>query len=153
MYKISRKFNTSYSVVEILPCFSISIFQSWFLTISPCRSQFQRALSEQVLYLTQLLSPSLLLLCHAPHHTNKRHLLLLFDLIYSVLNPEEEKQDGHPSSSPSSPVVVHLSSQSLCRVLQALLSHYFSMMKMAALSILKSETLFINCTHATVDLG
>ena len=122
------------------------------------RSQFQSALSEQVLYLTQLLSPSLLLLCHTPHDTNKRHLLLLFDLIYSVLSPQlqEEKQNGRHSSSslsssPSaagSPVAVRLSSQSLCHVLQALLSHYFSMMKMAALSILKSKTLFISTyTH------
>ena len=118
-----------------------------YCLINFLRSQFQSALSEQVLYLTQLLSPSLLLLYHTPQDTNKRHLLLLFDLIYSVLNPQEGKQNGHPSSSssPASPqVVVRLSSQSLCRVLQALLSHYFSMMKMAALSILKSKTLLVN---------
>ena len=107
----------------------------------PLRSQFQRALSEQVLYLTQLLSPSLLLLCHAPQDTNQRYPLLLFDLIYTVVNPQVLDENGRPSSS--SQAVVRLSSQSLCRVLQALLSHYFSMMKMAAISILKSKTLFI----------
>lgn len=125
-----------------------------YCLINFLRSQFQSALSEQVLYLTQLLSPSLLLLYHIPQDTNKRHLLLLFDLIYSVLNPQEGKQNGRPSpsSSPASPqVVVRLSSQSLCRVLQALLSHYFSMMKMAALSILKSTTLLVNAYNENLN--
>ena len=102
------------------------------------RSQFHSALSEQLLHLTQLLAPSLLLLFNGSQDTNKRQLLFLFDLIYSILNPE----DGDLS-----PTLVHLSSQSLCRVLQALLSHYFTMMKMAALSILKSKTLLITRLH------
>lgn len=111
------------------------------------RSQFQSALSEQLLCLTQLLPPSLLLLSSGGHHeTNNKQLLHLFDLIYAVLNPEGENDEtsSSSSSSSSSPLpIIRLSSQSLFRVLQALLSHYFSLMKMAALSILKSKILFI----------
>ena len=102
------------------------------------RRQFQEALSEQLLYLTQLLSPSLLLLFNGSLTSNKRQLLSLFDLIYSVLNP-----GAGDSVSSSSSSLVHLSSQSLCRVLQALLSHYFSLKKMAAIAILKSKTLLV----------
>ena len=115
---------------------SLSAFVCFLLI--PRRCQFQEALSEQLLYLTQLLSPSLLLLFDGSLDSNKRQLLSLFDLIYSVLHPENED-----NVSPSSSTLVRLSSQSLCRVLQALLSHYISLMKMAAITILKGKTLFI----------
>ena len=111
-------------------------FLPLFLLLLLLRRQFQEALSEQLLYLTQLLSPSLLLLFNGSLTSNKRQLLSLFDLIYSVLNPG-------PGDSPSSSCLVRLSSQSLCRVLQALLSHHFSLMKMAAIAILKSKTLLV----------
>ena len=113
-----------------------------FVFLMFLRSQFWSALSEQLLCLTQLLAPSLLLLFNGCHETNNKQLLHLFDLIYAVLSPEGENAEISSSSSSSSlPPAIHLSSQSLCRVLQALLSHYFSLMKMAALSILKSKIL------------
>ena len=114
-----------------------------------CRCQFLCALSEQLLYLTQLLAPSLLLVFNGCQDTNRRQLLSLFDLIYSILNQEGENGGSSSSSSSSSSStsggVLRLSSQSLFRVLQALLSHYISMIKMAALSILKGKPLLINC--------
>ena len=119
-----------------------------FVFLLLLRSQFQSALSEQLLCLTQLLAPSLLLLSNGCHATNRKQLLHLFDLIYIVLNPEGENDRTSSSSSStcsssSLPPIIRLSSQSLCRVLQTLLSHYFSLMKMAALSILKSKIPFI----------
>ncbi len=103
--------------------------RSWF---SCCvRSQFGRGLLEQLLPLTQLLSQAVQPSSSAAASTDQ--LLLMLELMRSVLEQkwaEPEEGRGHL-----------VSPQSRGRVLQALITEYFTLVKILAQSLKKGDRL------------
>ena len=104
-------------------------------SLSPsCRTHFSQCLQEQVLPLAQLLVLAL------PRATLSTELVATFDLLRLVLEPQLPSSAGVKAESGEEGVAVTLRPQCLSRLLQALLKHHFSLMKMLVGSLIQGES-------------